>query len=374
MAHSEFENPSSHFYLHPNENPSLVLVSPVLSDKNYHSCARSMRMCLLSKNKLKFVDGTIPILSKTDPIYPVWERCNTMVLSWILRSLSSSIAQSLLWIDSALEVWKDLFDRFSQGNAVRMSDLQEEMYAFKQNSLSVTDYFTHLKILWDEYSNLRVVLVCCCNPQCNCDELKVVKDQQDVDYIIRFLKGLTESYATVRTQVLMKEPMPKINKVFPMVLQHERQMGLDDLGSQIVEPAFFATHANSFYQKKYPNTSYGNKKFGRPSFNNSGGFRTQGTQGGQRRFYNSSGNDKPICTFYGNSGHTIEICFKKHGYPPGDQDQMYQTGYTDQEQMYQISNNEKGKGGQMVESKEEIPMMTQDQYKQLMAMLQQNAT
>ncbi|XP_031284782.1 cysteine-rich receptor-like protein kinase 11 [Pistacia vera] len=31
------QNPSSHSYLHPNENPTVVLVTPVLNDTNYHS-------------------------------------------------------------------------------------------------------------------------------------------------------------------------------------------------------------------------------------------------------------------------------------------------------------------------------------------------
>ncbi|XP_050217669.1 uncharacterized protein LOC126668521 [Mercurialis annua] len=224
MAQSglESENPSSPFYLHPSENPSLILVSPVLNGQNYHSWARSMRMCLLSKNKLKFVNGSIPVPSVNAEIYPAWERCNTMVVSWILRSLSPSIAQSILWIDTAIDVWKHLFDRFSQGNAIRVSDLQEEIYAYKQNNLSITDYFTQLKILWDEYVNLRMLPVCTCVPQCQCDAMKSVKNQQDADYVIKFLKGLNENYGTIKTQVLMLDPLPKINKVFSLVLQHER--------------------------------------------------------------------------------------------------------------------------------------------------------
>ncbi|XP_050229238.1 uncharacterized protein LOC126678383 [Mercurialis annua] len=265
-----------------------------------------------------------------------------MVLSWILRSLSPSIAQSGLWIDSALEVWKDLFDRFSQENAVRMSDLQEEMYAFKQNALFVADYFTHLKILWDEYSNLRIVPVCSCNPQRNCDALKVVKDQQDADYIIRLLKGLSESYSIVRIQVLMKEPLPKINKVFSMVLHHERQMGLGDFSSQIVEPFVFATQANSSYQRKVP--AYGgfngNRQFGYGNYANN--FRPQR---GQRKFYNTNNGDlqKPVCTFCGLSRHTVEFVLGNMGFH------------------------------QELEDKDFVPVFTKDQYKQLMNMLQQNA-
>ena len=94
--HGGITDPSSPYFLHPNENPSLVLVSSLLNGANYHSWSRGMRMSLLSKNKLKFVDGSIAMPLVTDSLYPHWERCNTIVLSWLVHSLEPSIAQSVL--------------------------------------------------------------------------------------------------------------------------------------------------------------------------------------------------------------------------------------------------------------------------------------
>ncbi|XP_050211821.1 uncharacterized protein LOC126661981 [Mercurialis annua] len=369
----DFENSSSPYYLHPSENPSLILVSPPLNGQNYHSWFRSMRMCLLSKNKLKFVDGSIQVPAVTDPMHPVWERCNTMVLSWILKSLSPSIAQSILWLDNAVDVWSDLFDRFSQRNAMRISDLQEEISAHKQNNLSVTEYFTQLKILWDEFVNLRMIPACVCTPQCHCDALKTVKVQQEGDYVIRFLKGLNESYFVVRTQILMLDPLPKINKAFSLALQHERQLTMGLTIPQNIEPTAFATQATVPYQR-------------RPVFNNSNrGFRPS--------FSSSSG-----------TGHSIDICFKKHGYPPGyrprfrpqtfvnqvgeyvypdDQYQdaysfdrsqdSYDIGYYAAEEQNQNVNQAGQVGNTLVQNQTEnvmAPVITQDQYTHLMALLQ----
>jgi len=50
-------NPSNPLYLHANESPSQALVSPPLNGRNYHAWARAMKLALLSKNKLKLVDG-----------------------------------------------------------------------------------------------------------------------------------------------------------------------------------------------------------------------------------------------------------------------------------------------------------------------------
>lgn len=84
------------FYLHPNGNPSLVLVTPPLTDKNYHTWARSMHIALISKNKEKFIDETLNKPPMSDPMFEPWICCNTMVLAWIHLSISELIAKSVL--------------------------------------------------------------------------------------------------------------------------------------------------------------------------------------------------------------------------------------------------------------------------------------
>ena len=63
--HTE-DNPTNPYYLHPNENPSLVLTSCLLTRNNYYTWSRSMRMALILKNKLKFVDGSITVPKPKD--------------------------------------------------------------------------------------------------------------------------------------------------------------------------------------------------------------------------------------------------------------------------------------------------------------------
>lgn len=48
------------FFVHPNENPGVVLVSALLNGANDHSWSRAMAMSLKSKNKIGFIDGTLP--------------------------------------------------------------------------------------------------------------------------------------------------------------------------------------------------------------------------------------------------------------------------------------------------------------------------
>lgn len=73
-----------------------------------------------------------------------------MVLSWILNSLSKEIAASVICVDSAMEMWSDLKERFSQGNDPRIFQLQQAIASLTQDDLSASAYFTQMKGLCDE--------------------------------------------------------------------------------------------------------------------------------------------------------------------------------------------------------------------------------
>ncbi|KAI5402304.1 hypothetical protein KIW84_050062 [Lathyrus oleraceus] len=53
-------------------------------------------------------------------------------MSWINISVESKIAQSILWMDIAIEMWIELKDDSYQGDVFRISDIQEEICTLKQ--------------------------------------------------------------------------------------------------------------------------------------------------------------------------------------------------------------------------------------------------
>nr|KYP40878.1 hypothetical protein KK1_037765 [Cajanus cajan] len=146
-------NPLSVYCIHPGENTSIALFSPLLNVKNYHAWARAMKRALISKNKFKFVNGTLPMPTSFDPTFDAWERCNNLVLAWIFNSVEPTIAQSIVYLEVATVAWKLLRDKFSQGDRVRIFDLQQELSAMKQGGNYVTHYFTEMTTLWEELEN-----------------------------------------------------------------------------------------------------------------------------------------------------------------------------------------------------------------------------
>lgn len=99
------------------------------------------------KNKFDFVDGSIHVPTKFDPSFKAWNRCNMLVHSWIMNSVEESIAKSIVFLENAIDVWNELKERFSQGDYICISELQFEIFGLKQDSRSVLEFFTALKVL-----------------------------------------------------------------------------------------------------------------------------------------------------------------------------------------------------------------------------------
>jgi hypothetical protein len=223
------------------ESPDTVLVSQTLTDENYNTWSRSMLMAFTAKNKLAFVDGSLPQPSIEIGVeHHAWLRCNNMILAWILNSVSKEIVASMIYIDTCREMWLDLKEIFSQKNVPRVFQLQKSIAALAQQNCSVSSYFTQLKSLWDELCNYRPI------PQCSCGEMKVVVKHYHQEYVYQFLMGLNESFAAIRGQILLMELLPSVNKVFSLVIQEEKQQEIS-LKTQSfgLESAAFMTRSDA---------------------------------------------------------------------------------------------------------------------------------
>jgi hypothetical protein len=100
--------------------------------------------------------------------------------------------------------------------------LRSSLNTLKQGTKSVLDYFTEMKALWEELHSHRPLPNCHCPFPCKCDAVRVPKSYRVEDHIIQFLTGLNEQFSVVKTQVLLMDPLPTLNKVFSLVIQEER--------------------------------------------------------------------------------------------------------------------------------------------------------
>ncbi|XP_075651855.1 uncharacterized protein LOC142622291 [Castanea sativa] len=278
QSNTETNSPNQ-FFLSASENPSNILVTqPLLGMKNYQSWSRAMVLALTAKKKIGFVNDKIGKPEIDSTLYEDWESCNTMVLSWLINSMHVDVSSSIMYCETAREMWLELQHVFSQGNGPKVYNLQQEISQITQGQLSVTEYYSKFKKLWDQLIHYEPL------PTCTCGAMKILSIAHEKSYVMRFLMGLNESFETARSHILMLEPFPSMSKVYALVLQEESHKGIG--------------HGAAFTPKPDSVAMYVNTKG------------NTGNRGGSKK-------ERPLCTHCNMLGHIVDKCYKLQGYPPG---------------------------------------------------------
>jgi len=76
------------------------------------------------------------------PLFPYWQRCNDLVASWILNSLYKDIVGSILYCNTAAEMWQELGERFGQSNKAKLFQIKKELSAVSQGDSDIAAYYT----------------------------------------------------------------------------------------------------------------------------------------------------------------------------------------------------------------------------------------
>ncbi|KAK9669742.1 hypothetical protein RND81_13G151400 [Saponaria officinalis] len=253
----------------------MKLVSHIFEGSGYGNWKRSMFIALSAKNKLGFIDGTQVQPPTDSATSKQWQRCNDMVFSWLINALSSEIADSVLYCQSAHDVWVELEDRFGKSNGAQLYAVHKKLNDFNQGNDRITTYFTKLKSIWDEIASMGMNPSCSCTCTCGSKQkqTKYIEDQK----IVQFLMGLNDSYTAIRGTILMQNPLPKISTVYNNLVQEERQRDIHNVTQ-------FQMDSASFYaQNNRTRPAYSGKPF----------------------------STNPLkCKFCKKQGHTIDKCYK----------------------------------------------------------------
>ncbi|XP_075095160.1 uncharacterized protein LOC142173463 [Nicotiana tabacum] len=203
------------------------------------------------KRKLGFVDGRYPKSKFESELHDQWEK-----------------------------VWEDLKERFDKVNGSRVLHLHTEIHNLTQGTMTVADYFSKLRDLWDEFD----ALIPC--PGCPCPESKKYTAHFKYHRLLQFLMGLNDSYSQARSQIMMMSPVPNINKAYSLLVDLESQRSLENF-TQVVQVA------------EVPE--------GTAMFSNRGPVAARRNPRPQKKI--------PQCEYCHYKGHTKENYYKLIGYP-----------------------------------------------------------
>ncbi|XP_074360672.1 uncharacterized protein LOC141700921 [Apium graveolens] len=189
-----FEDMQNPLFLQPSDGPNSINVTKLQGSSDYRAWRRSMEIQLASKRKLGFVQGT-EVRSLTDATEAIqWETCNNMVISWLHNNISDSINKSILFVNSASEIWKVLEKRFQLNNGSRKYKLARDLFHIQQDHRSLVEYYTEISTVWEELEAMNTMPVLTNITPEVAAFVKALDTQKQEARLFQFLNGLDEDY------------------------------------------------------------------------------------------------------------------------------------------------------------------------------------
>ncbi|CAL1377952.1 unnamed protein product [Linum trigynum] len=281
----------SHLQLDRSDSPSSLFVGDLLTDVNYGEWVMDMTDSLIAKNKICFVDGSLPIA--TSPAEKeALRRCNAMVKGWLKTSMTKEVRNSVRFAATAREIWVDLESRFGQGSATRLYELKGTIISLQQEKTSVSQFYTKLRGLWDEIEALTPSLECTC-AGCSCNVKRRQREVREGERLFDFLMGLDAPFSTVKSQILAMKPIPSLAEAYRLVTTDEQQRQLANSRRPRPEAAAFQAQGDRRADRQSPQQERDTDQ--------------ERETGGKLR-----------CSHCRRTGHVREMCYRLIGYPPRD--------------------------------------------------------
>ncbi|XP_074310059.1 uncharacterized protein LOC141644442 [Silene latifolia] len=216
--------PTDPLYLHPAESTHPVVVDTKLTGiENYLEWKRQMEIAICAKRKLGFLTGVVK-RPTNDPLREAaWDTCNCLLITWIMHNVDQPIKRSVMCTRTAKEIWDYLQTQFSVSNGARKFRLNKELDDLSQGDKSICEYFTELRILWQ---NIEIMSdwppVTQVTTEINAWLDAQIKEQNERK-LFQFLNGLNPSYTTMRSHILMMNPLPTVEEAAAIFQQEEAQ-------------------------------------------------------------------------------------------------------------------------------------------------------
>ena len=159
--------------------------------------SQSVKLYVQGKGKFGYLSGSTVQPKKSDEAYGTWEAENSMIMSWLVNSMETSLGRSYLFLPTASEIWSAVKETYSDlGNAAQLFEIKTRLRKARQGEKTVTQYYTDLRTLWQE-------LDLYCNYEWSCPTGSTLYQKMvEKDRVFDFLAGLNKDLDEVRGRIL----------------------------------------------------------------------------------------------------------------------------------------------------------------------------
>ncbi|KAL5752247.1 hypothetical protein ACOSQ2_022754 [Xanthoceras sorbifolium] len=120
-----------------------------LNGHNYLQWSQSVSMFICGKVQDDYITEISESPTKEDPAFKQWKTENSMVMSWLINSMTNEIGENFLLYEIAREIWNAAKETYSSSdNIAELFGIESNLYDLRQGELIVTQYFNNLTRHW----------------------------------------------------------------------------------------------------------------------------------------------------------------------------------------------------------------------------------
>ncbi|GJU34759.1 putative RNA-directed DNA polymerase [Tanacetum coccineum] len=337
-------------YLHPQDIGSQLVTFKLEGTENYKVWSAAVQLALHTRNKIGFITGKCVRNENEGPLQQQWDRCNAVVLSWLLGCVSPELYKGQVFCKNSKNVWDELKETYDKQDGSVIYNLHHKIYTLTQSGMSLSEYYHECNSLWRQFDSLVDL------PACVCEGSDKLKKHAQLLRLMQFLMGLDDVYGSVRSMILTSDPIPDVKSAFATLSRDEshRNSNMVSNTSKSGPTAFAARSGSNNWNSNRSNNNTGNNNW----ISNRNTSNVGSTSNSNNRRFGRVSN--LVCKHCNMTGHTIERCFELVGYPPGFKKNVNN----------QNNSNNVSKGDDKFDhNKSASHTLTNDQYQRLMVLL-----
>ncbi|GJR28421.1 putative RNA-directed DNA polymerase [Tanacetum coccineum] len=254
-------------FLHSNDTSGVPLINFKLEGtENYKVWKAALTIAIHTKNKLGFINGKLVRPSEEGFMQEQWDRCNSVVLNWILGCVSQDVFMGQVFSKNAKVVWDELEETYSKQDGSVIFNMHYKIHSLSQSGSSLSEYYHKFNALWRQYDSLVNL------PECVCENSDKLKEHNQLIKLMQFLMGLDEVYAPIRSIILTSDPLPDVRGAFATLSRDESQRGSQSSSTSKTGNSAFVARPNTRNTSNWNNNNNNNQSRGSKDHSTSNSF------------------------------------------------------------------------------------------------------
>ncbi|XP_071704621.1 uncharacterized protein [Rutidosis leptorrhynchoides] len=228
-----------------------LITQKLKGTENYNVWSCALKLALQTKNKLGFIDGSRARFEYEDDdvLLGQWDRCNSVMLTWILMSLSEDVYNGQIFSKTVESVGTELKETYDKIDASVTFNLYQNINSCSQAGQPLSDYYHKLNAMWRQFDDMiKIDDIVSAN--------KSFQEHNQFLKLMQFLMGLDDVYVPIRSQILISDPVLNVKTAFSIISRDESHRLHSNNSVKNQSSAFVSKTSNTSNN----NSGYNNKK------------------------------------------------------------------------------------------------------------------